>query len=728
MLGQGAYGIVFKARKETREDDDNKNSGTDTEITNNSEYVAVKRIENIFETTITSRRTLRELKFLRHLSAHENILTAHDVYFSDAVGNYDSIYLVCDLWQTDLAVILRRKDVALTEDHQSFLMYQVLRGLKYIHSAGIIHRDVKPRNLLISADWDLVICDFGLARYVGKNAGVCSTFSGDEALEDLHLTEYVCSRWYRPPELLCGIVSRTVSTSSSSNGCVTCTNVASGDDSGTTSNLTDKSKKGIEDEKSSVYYSFSLDMWSAGCILGEILCKSVLFPGANHQAVLGSIVSSLGGPPADFLSNVTKEKARQFLIQESSKAEAQARADIRKRKNGNSIGASTTTPTEVAVMHNASAIEEKGSTNDITKAIPADSKSSFQTAVSEEEPLDHEQVAEIASSFFYLDLLRIPVSTDLQKGLVDLLQALLQWHPEKRLSAEESLKHRALTDLHCEEDEPDYETTKKSNISIADDFEFDKRLLTEYHMRVEIAKEVVKYNEKSNDAGVEDTGQLYRTSSKLQFSDDERPIFDSYSIHDLPLKPHYMESENLPTSTNVLEARDLAKMRTIDKPYKAVLQVYERQQQFLEYFAETVRKIGREKARDILGRPEYFYMLFKTGDFGRELKRIVSRGFTKGIMLHQDKQKSVSKINSNKTNEKDSSVSEVQIVTNAKSFSKNREIALRSQRGRRGSLMSSTGALKMFSQIQNTKSGKKMLDKSKHKQSSRDEAANEELL
>lgn len=76
---------------------------------------------------------------------------------------FNEIYVISELMETDLAQIIKSNQ-PLTDDHIQFFLYQLLRGLKYIHSAGIYHRDLKPRNLLVNSNCDLKICDFGLAR------------------------------------------------------------------------------------------------------------------------------------------------------------------------------------------------------------------------------------------------------------------------------------------------------------------------------------------------------------------------------------------------------------------------------------------------------------------------------------------------------------------------------------------------------------------------------------
>ena len=77
--------------------------------------------------------------------------------------SFNEIYVVFDLMEADLSKIIKSSQ-PLSDDHVQFFMYQILRGLKYMHSAGIYHRDLKPRNLLVNSNCDLKICDFGLAR------------------------------------------------------------------------------------------------------------------------------------------------------------------------------------------------------------------------------------------------------------------------------------------------------------------------------------------------------------------------------------------------------------------------------------------------------------------------------------------------------------------------------------------------------------------------------------
>jgi len=85
----------------------------------------------------------------------------------------------------------------LTDAHFQSFIYQTLCGLKYIHSANVLHRDLKPGNLLVNADCELKICDFGLARGYTPGGGT-SRAAGNQGF----MTEYVATRWYRAPEIM----------------------------------------------------------------------------------------------------------------------------------------------------------------------------------------------------------------------------------------------------------------------------------------------------------------------------------------------------------------------------------------------------------------------------------------------------------------------------------------------------------------------------------------------
>ena len=82
--------------------------------------------------------------------------------------DFDDIYIVTDLMETDLHRVIYSKQ-PLTEEHAQYFLYQVLRGLLYLHSCNVVHRDLKPSNLLVNKNCDLKICDFGLARGFGED-------------------------------------------------------------------------------------------------------------------------------------------------------------------------------------------------------------------------------------------------------------------------------------------------------------------------------------------------------------------------------------------------------------------------------------------------------------------------------------------------------------------------------------------------------------------------------
>ena len=281
-IGKGAYGVVCSAR-DVRSD----------------ARVAIKKITNAFENAVDAKRTLREIKLLRHLK-HENVIRIADVVpptggttvetndasgetrdgdavkkrpLSRAPDSFNDVYVMYELMDTDLHQIIRSNQ-PLSDDHCQYFVYQLLRGLKYIHSANVLHRDLKPSNLLLNANCDLKICDFGLARVDGRAASVARGLSdgsdpdsspGDSV--STFMTEYVVTRWYRAPELLLSCAE----------------------------------------------YTSAIDVWSVGCIFAELLGRKPLFPGKDYVHQLNLIARVAGTPAEHETSFVSSEKARRYL-------------------------------------------------------------------------------------------------------------------------------------------------------------------------------------------------------------------------------------------------------------------------------------------------------------------------------------------------------------------------------------------------------------------------------
>lgn len=104
---------------------------------------------------------------------------------------YDGLYCYQELMDLDLARVIQGS-IELTDFHVQSIIYQILCGVKYIHSARVIHRDLKPGNILVNSQGLVKICDFGLARGINE----------DTESERIKITRYVATRWYRAPELI----------------------------------------------------------------------------------------------------------------------------------------------------------------------------------------------------------------------------------------------------------------------------------------------------------------------------------------------------------------------------------------------------------------------------------------------------------------------------------------------------------------------------------------------
>uniref|UniRef100_A0A7N2KKA7 mitogen-activated protein kinase n=1 Tax=Quercus lobata TaxID=97700 RepID=A0A7N2KKA7_QUELO len=248
VVGKGSYGVVASAID-----------------THTGERVAIKKINDVFEHVSDATRILREVKLLR-LLRHPDIVEIKHIMLPPSRREFQDIYVVFELMESDLHQVIKAND-DLTPAHFQFFLYQLLRALKYIHTANVFHRDLKPKNILANADCKLKICDFGLAR---------AAF--DDAPSTIFWTDYVATRWYRAPELCGSFFSK---------------------------------------------YTPAIDIWSIGCIFAEMLTGKPLFPGKNVVHQLDIITDLLGTPPPesitkaladpyfDGLANVDHEPSRQ---------------------------------------------------------------------------------------------------------------------------------------------------------------------------------------------------------------------------------------------------------------------------------------------------------------------------------------------------------------------------------------------------------------------------------
>lgn len=239
VIGKGSYGVVAAA--------------IDTQT---GERVAIKKINDVFDHVSDATRILREVKLLR-LLRHPDIVQIKHIMLPPSRREFRDIYVVFELMESDLHQVIKAND-DLTPEHHQFFLYQLLRGMKYIHAANVFHRDLKPKNILANADCKLKICDFGLAR-VSFNDGAPSA---------IFWTDYVATRWYRAPELCGSFFSK---------------------------------------------YTPAIDIWSVGCIFAEMLTGKPLFPGKNVVHQLDLMTDVLGTPSAESLSKIRNEKARRYL-------------------------------------------------------------------------------------------------------------------------------------------------------------------------------------------------------------------------------------------------------------------------------------------------------------------------------------------------------------------------------------------------------------------------------
>jgi cyclin-dependent kinase len=223
-VGEGTYGVVYKAR----------------DIRTGS-YVALKKIRLEAEDEGVPSTSIREISLLKELSKDDNIVKLLDIVHSDA-----KLYLVFEFLDLDLKRYMDSigdKD-GLGPGMVKKFCYQLVKGLYYCHAHRVLHRDLKPQNLLINKEGNLKLADFGLARAFGIPLRT--------------YTHEVVTLWYRAPEVLLG----------------------------------------------SRHYSTAIDMWSVGCIFAEMAMRQPLFPGDSEIDEIFRIFRLLGTPDEDIWPGV----------------------------------------------------------------------------------------------------------------------------------------------------------------------------------------------------------------------------------------------------------------------------------------------------------------------------------------------------------------------------------------------------------------------------------------
>ena len=218
VVGEGAYGIVYKCRnRET------------------NKFVAVKKFKET-EDKLVQKTMKRELAMLQMLR-HENI-----VEFQEAFINKGNFFLVFEYMEKNLLEVLEESPNGLSPKLIRSFIFQMCKAVSYLHKNNMIHRDVKPENLLIDENLNLKLCDFGFARKVKLN-------QKNNNIDTM--TDYVATRWYRSPELLL----------------------------------------------SGGIYGPEVDYWAIGCIMGELADGNPMFPGENEVDQLDCIIKILGNLP-----------------------------------------------------------------------------------------------------------------------------------------------------------------------------------------------------------------------------------------------------------------------------------------------------------------------------------------------------------------------------------------------------------------------------------------------
>ncbi|SMN18788.1 similar to Saccharomyces cerevisiae YDL108W KIN28 Serine/threonine protein kinase, subunit of the transcription factor TFIIH [Maudiozyma saulgeensis] len=212
-VGEGTYAVVYLGKQ-----------------LSSGDSIAVKEIKTSEFKDGLDMSAIREVKYLQELN-HPNVINLIDIFMA-----YDNLNLVLEFLPTDLEVVIKDKNILFTPADIKSWMLMTLRGVYHVHRNFILHRDLKPNNLLISPDGLIKVADFGLARAV----------PGPREM----LTSNVVTRWYRAPELLFG----------------------------------------------AKHYTYAVDVWSIGVIFAELMLRIPYLPGQDDMNQMEVTFRALGTP------------------------------------------------------------------------------------------------------------------------------------------------------------------------------------------------------------------------------------------------------------------------------------------------------------------------------------------------------------------------------------------------------------------------------------------------
>ena len=359
VVGRGAYGVVCKA----------------THIAT-STPAAIKTVYDAWTHPILAQRTYRELFIMQQLS-HPNILPLTDLFIS---ANQRDVHMILPFVPHTCEDLLAKRQLVLR--HKKWFVLHLFSALSYLHSRGVVHRDLKLSNILVDDQPVMYLSDFGLAR----------TLAGGSETTTFDNPDYVQTQWYRAPEVL--LCSRKTTPAA--------------------------------------------DMWSAGCVLAELLTGVPLFPGQDDQQQLELIMASCPVPKNSLL---TEEVRRHLKLGEPDETNQSSNGDTdtcegtsRKEEEVDSESADVASqderPEQPAVSARSEDVMEHMQQVQVTSELGGLRRGSRNF-------LPKRRLEDVVHGCWKLGV-QEPFAAD---TVMDLLKKLLQFEPSKRLTSAQALTH-----------------------------------------------------------------------------------------------------------------------------------------------------------------------------------------------------------------------------------------------------------------------------------------------